>query len=842
MATSEMQFELLEVVRLFNETAALVGSAGGAEESMARALNLVCAFTGWPVGHVYLFDPDTGVLRPADIWHMDDPHRVSPFVQATMRSTVPAGAGLAGRVLAAGHPLWLPDLGDDPRAHAAIACGIEAGLASPILGAQRIEGIVEFFPPSAARPGQPILDVLAHIGLELGNVVDRARLRDELEAGQALLAVAARLGRMGTWRYHVDRDLVRWSDELCALHGFEPAGAPRTLEQYLTHVQADDVERVRADILRGIETRQGFDTEYRFLFRGDEVRWAHARGEMARPSGAGNRSAILFGYCQDVTEHKLRLQAIQHGRDQLAEAERLAHIGAWSWNVVTNSVICSDELFHIAGVDPAESPTFETYFARVHPDDQAWVQAAVSHTIESRQPYDHDFRMVHPDGTLRWVNAHGEVVEEAGGATLRVAGFTQDITERRLAEEERARLERRLQQSQRLESLGQLAGGVAHDFNNLLSAILIYATFVEQEIASMARASSDPHYLELLADMQQVKRAAERAAEMTRRLLAFGRREVVRPVVLSLNDVVRGVEQLLRRSLGAHIELETLLEPDLWAVRADSGQLEQVLVNLAVNSRDAMPGGGTLTIETANVHLDAESAARWTDVPPGRFVSLRVGDTGTGMTKQVAERAFDPFFTTKPKGEGSGLGLATVHGIVAQAGGRVRIDSEPGAGTRITAIWPASDEQRTVAAAAPPTLADRRPKDQVILVVEDEAPLLEATRRMLSRNGYTVLAAAGGSDAIELARAHAGPIDLLLTDIVMPHMLGHEVATAIAALHPDIQVIYVSGAARSSLAPNEALDPGVLLLEKPFSENDLVRVVRRALAASEDGRGRPPGS
>ena len=344
----------------------------------------------------------------------------------------------------------------------------------------------------------------------------------------------------------------------------------------------------------------------------------------------------------------------------------------------------------------------------------------------------------------------------------------------------------------------------------------------------MAASSTDPRTGELLADVMQIDRAAKRAAELTRRLLAFGRREVVRPVVLLLNDVVRDVEQLLRRSLGAHIELETALDPELWAMLADAGQLEQVLVNLAVNARDAMPGGGKLTIETANVPSMGPAGRRGRRSAPGRYVRLRVSDNGTGMTKKVADRAFEPFFTTKEKGEGSGLGLATVHGIIAQAGGGVRIDSGPGAGTAITGVWPATDGQTTQVEPAPVDNAERRATGQVVLVVEDDAPLLEATRRILVRNGYAVLTAAAGDEAIALTRSHEGPIDLLLSDVIMPRVLGQEVAAAIAALRPGIRVILMSGYARSSLSTG-SLHPGVMLLEKPFSENELIRLVRRAL-------------
>jgi hypothetical protein len=427
------------------------------------------------------------------------------------------------------------------------------------------------------------------------------------------------------------------------------------------------------------------------------------------------------------------------------------------------------------------------------------------------------------------------VVEHLHGAATRLVGFCHDITEHRMADEGRQHLESQLRQAQRLESLGQLAGGVAHDFNNLLAVILSYTRFADEELAALATASSDPRPTALREDVEQIRRAARRAAQLTRQLLAFGRREVARPRILQLNQVVRDVEQLLRRTLAEHVELETTLAPDLWLVSADPGQLEQVLVNLAVNARDAMPTGGTLTIETANVHVDAESAAAWHGVGTGRHVRLRIRDTGHGMPREVAERAFEPFFTTKPKGEGTGLGLATVFGIITQAGGSTHIASEPGRGTTISALLPATDDE--LGEPGPePDRPGRLSGEETVLVVEDQEAMREVTRRLLARNGYRVLTAASGAEAIEIARRDQTGIQLLVSDVIMPQMLGMEVAAALTALLPDLRVLYMSGHARPVLASQGTLDPAVALVEKPFSEEELLAKVREIL-----DRPRPPG-
>ncbi|MEN3304143.1 MAG: hypothetical protein V7603_345 [Micromonosporaceae bacterium] len=390
---------------------------------------------------------------------------------------------------------------------------------------------------------------------------------------------------------------------------------------------------------------------------------------------------------------------------------------------------------------------------------------------------------------------------------------------------ERERLEAQLHQSQRLESLGQLAGGVAHDFNNLLAVMLNYTTFIAEEITNAA-AQDGERWRQVCHDIAQVQRAGERATELTHQLLAFGRREVVRPQVLNLNTVVAEIDTLLRRTLGEHIQLHTTLTPDLWPVLADPGQLEQVLVNLAVNARDAMSDGGTLSIDTTNLTIDGTTSAH-PSLPAGRHVKLRVADTGTGMPPEIAERVFEPFFTTKPKGEGSGLGLATVYGIITQAGGHAQIRSSPGAGTAFTALLPATDRQPH--SITQPTRRHRGHGGETILVVEDEPALREVTRRILTRNGYHVLTAGNGPEALKTAEHTTEQIHLLLTDVIMPHMLGKELATTIRDLRPNIRVLYMSGYAQPVLASQGTLDPGVTLVEKPFSEPTLLDKIRDTL-------------
>jgi PAS domain S-box-containing protein len=399
--------------------------------------------------------------------------------------------------------------------------------------------------------------------------------------------------------------------------------------------------------------------------------------------------------------------------------------------------------------------------------------------------------------------------------------------ERLRAQPERDRLERELHQSQRLESLGQLAGGAAHDFNNLLSIIANYAAFVREEVASQL----PPETWESVGqDIQRIELAAERAAELIRQLLAFAHRDVIHPRALNLNDTVHAIEQLLVRTLGEHVELTTDLAGEPHPVLADPGQIEQVLISLAVNARDGMPSGGKLTIQTASADVDEDYAASHVGLHPGRYTSLRVSDTGNGMPGSVIDRAFEPFFGTRPTGEGTDQHPATVNGIITKAGGYVQTDAEPGIGTTVTILLPAIGQATRPARPEQPA-GSQRGAGEIVLVVEDEDALREVTRRILARNGYQVLTAPSGPEAIATASRHPGGIDILLTDIVLPQMPGQETADRIRALCPAALVVFMSGYAEGGLDAGGAAQGSLNVIEKPFTATTLLTSLRDAITA-----------
>jgi signal transduction histidine kinase/CheY-like chemotaxis protein len=415
------------------------------------------------------------------------------------------------------------------------------------------------------------------------------------------------------------------------------------------------------------------------------------------------------------------------------------------------------------------------------------------------------------DGHPVTLRLRGQPIRDAEGRFQWFEMFAEDVTAQRAVEAQ-------LRHAQKMEAVGQLSGGIAHDFNNLLSVIITYAQFAMDQLPE-----ADP----LRDDIKEIHDAGRLAADLTRQLLAFSRQQILEPQVISLNGVLDGVEKMLRRLLGENIAIEVRRAQGLGSVLADPGQMEQVIINLAVNARDAMPDGGKLTIETGNVAVDAEYAERHVSVTPGRYVLLSVTDTGSGMSAETRDRIFEPFFTTKEKGKGTGLGLATVYGIVKQSGGNIWVYSEPGEGTTFKTYLPRVDaaaaEIRDVHAEAGATA------NETVLIAEDEDGVRRAAERILEGAGYRVLTAADGDAALRLCEQHQDEIHLLLTDVVMPRMSGRDLELRVRALKPRVKVLFMSGYADNAIVHHGVLDPGTRFIGKPFSVAELRRKVREAL-------------
>lgn len=415
---------------------------------------------------------------------------------------------------------------------------------------------------------------------------------------------------------------------------------------------------------------------------------------------------------------------------------------------------------------------------------------------------------------------------DAQNRTARLRWTMRDISNTKAAEEALRASEERLRHSQRLEAVGRLAGGIAHSFNNLLAAIAFQC-----ELLCDGMPPEDGRR----SHVEEIQRAGERAAALARQLLAYGRKQVLQPQVMSLNRVIQEMAPMLRRLIGEHIRLETGLDPADGAIHADLGQLEQVILNLAVNARDAMAAGGVLRLATGCVELGGDESA---ELPAGSYVQLTVEDTGLGMAPEVLEHLFEPFFTTKERGKGSGLGLATVHGIVHQSGGQIRAESEPGQGTRFTILLPrATEPAEAVLPQASPGRRSRR-GSEVILLVEDEDNIREPAIEILESKGYQVLAAPDAGQALATAEGHAGPIHILVTDVVMPGLSGNQLAQRLLRRRPELQVLYISGYPEDSISHHGVLDAGQHFLQKPFPPGQFLEKIRELLdarAAAEAG-------
>ena len=450
---------------------------------------------------------------------------------------------------------------------------------------------------------------------------------------------------------------------------------------------------------------------------------------------------------------------------------------------------------------------------QVHPDDRGRVEEAAREARAGGVGRGIEYRMRHKNGTWRLMESTANTVRDAQGNVQTLIIVNRDITERR-------HLEEQFRQSQKMEAVGRLSGGVAHDFNNLLGVIIGYAEFLQERIDT-----ANP----LRGSVEEILKAGKRAASLTRQLLAFSRQQVLDPKVLDLKAVVADMEKLLRRLIGEDIELTTSLDPELGKVKADQGQLEQVVMNLAVNARDAMPQGGKLTIRVENTVLDQDYVRRYPyPVQPGPYVLLMVTDTGVGMDAETKARAFEPFFTTKEKGKGTGLGLSTVYGVVKQSGGYIDVESALGHGTTFKIFLPRVHEQARVErqhAEAPP----KANGNEVILIAEDETSLRTLTSTTLELSGYKVLQAKDGLEALEVSRKHPGTIDLLLTDIVMPGMGGRALAEELGRERKDIRIVYMSGYTGQAVGSQGPVEPGSLYLHKPFTRQALTQKIREAL-------------
>jgi PAS domain S-box-containing protein len=527
----------------------------------------------------------------------------------------------------------------------------------------------------------------------------------------------------------------------------------------------------------------------------------------------GDASFIICIF-RDIAERKKVEEALRERERELREAQRVAHVGSWKWDPKADVVTWSEELYHIAGRDPRlKAPAFATELAACYtPESWARLRLLVETALRTGAPYEADLEVVRPDGTTRWTAVSGEVVRDADGRLAGLRGTVHDITERRKLQEQFCR-------SQKMEAVGKLAGGIAHEFNNLMTVVTGYC-----ELLLAQRSADDPdrHAIE------EIEKAGDQATLLTRQLLAFSRKQILQPKVISLNEIVYGIETMLDHMIGKNIALKTAIDANLWKVRVDPSQIEQVILNFALNSRDAMPKGGSFCLCTANAMLDASFADRHAGAKTGPYVVLTVRDTGCGMDPATLSRLFEPFFSTKEVGRGVGLGMPMVYGIVKQSGGYIDVESAVGEGTTFRVYFPRAVEEPMEARNAE-SPADPLAGTEVILVVEDEKAVRDLVVQVLAAKGYRALSAADGNEGLRICKELRGPIDLLLTDALMSGMSGKELSERMTLLHPEMKVLFISGYTRDAIVQQGILPAGTAFIQKPFKIVSLIRKVRDVL-------------
>ena len=531
------------------------------------------------------------------------------------------------------------------------------------------------------------------------------------------------------------------------------------------------------------------------------------------PHRVGGRVIGRVASYRDISRSVRTAAALEQHREFLEKAQEVAHVGSWVAELdASDRLGWSTETYRIFGVSRETfACTSEAFFALIHDDDRAFVRRASEAAIVEGQVYDVDHRIIRPGGEVRWVHERADIIRDANGKAIRMVGTVQDITERRLLEEH-------VRQSQKLEAIGRLAGGIAHDLNNVLTAIAGYT-----ELALGNLESWHPSR----ADVEEVRRAAERAEAVTRQLLAFSRKQLLERRVFCLGTTVGSLGRLLARLLGSEVELHTRIADAPLSIYGDSGQIEQAVINLAVNARDAMPGGGSLTLAVAPFLCDEAFARTHQPMPPGDYIELSVSDTGQGMSEDIRAHLFEPFFTTKEVGKGTGLGLAMVYGTIRQSGGHIFVDSEIGRGSTFRIFFP-----RPAARLESPDLNTVRVRDTVtVLVVEDEVSVRNLVTTALKQHGYEVLAAASGEEAIEIV-GRGADIGLLVTDVVMPGISGLDLAKTLVRQKPRLPVIVMSGYMDQLMKEDLTREP-LPLLPKPFTPTQLRQKVAEVL-----GKGR----
>jgi two-component system cell cycle sensor histidine kinase/response regulator CckA len=650
----------------------------------------------------------------------------------------------------------------------------------------------------------------------LQDITQQQRAEEKLERSQALLRVASHISRMGAWWVDLATLTMTWSEEMYDILE-QPLDYVPSVEDAPQYYVPEDRDQIAAAFERCAQTGEGFDLQLRVVTAKGQSIWARTIGEAVRDSGG--QIVRVQGAFQDISAQKMAEQKIRESEERFRLLSKATNDAIWDWDIVRDIAWRGEAYKTLFGYSDDETLTMNDWWRdRVHPEDRQSVLDCIQRTLDNGGgSWSQEYRFRCQDGHYAYVFDRGYVIRNAQGQPIRMIGGMLNLTEKKS-------LEAQLLQSQKMEAIGQLAGGVAHDFNNLLTVILGCSELLLTRVPK-----ADP-MRSLVVDIHT---AGDRASDLTRQLLAFSRKQVLAPQIIDLNAIVSSLEKMLKRLIKEDIRLSSILDPDVPPIEVDPTQLEQVILNLVVNARDAMPQGGDLTLETGRVTIEHHESLGKLDCKPGTYAALTVSDTGHGITPEAKAHIFEPFFTTKPPGKGTGLGLATVFGIVKQSEGLIDVYSEVNEGTRFKLLFPGVSSSASLlpGAVSPPI----KPGQETILLIEDEADVRQIAKLALERLGYQVLEASHGQAALQRLDQDGDAIDLIITDVVMPGMNGRELVEHLRQRANLTPVLYMSGYTDDAVVRHGVINATDAFLQKPFTPSSLARKVREVLDKSALG-------
>jgi PAS domain S-box-containing protein len=730
------------------------------------------------------------------------------------------GKGFSSYVLRTNHPLLLSE---EVRARLYASGEVEksgrtsaAWLGVPLRMSEKALGVLvvqHYEDPDAFS--QRDLEFLSSVGDQIALAIERKRAEEALRQSEGQLAEAQRLAHIGSWNWDLKKQKLTWSDEHHRIFGIQRAEVDLDYDTIVAQtIHPEDQALVRSAVEKTLATGESFSFYYRIIRPNGEERIIQSTGSVE--TDEQQQPVRMFGTAQDVTEPRRIEQELRQSEERYRDLVENAHDIIYSHDLEGNYTSLNKAGQAITGYTRDEALALNLTNT-VAPDFLEKAKDMTRRKLAGEDVTAYEMVILAKDGHRVAVEANTKLIFSDEGLAVGVQGIARDVTERKRMEEALRASEDQLRQSQKLEAIGQLAGGVAHDFNNLLTVIGGYSSILLGKL---------PPESPYRGSIEEIKKAGDRASGLTRQLLAFSRKQILQPKVLDLNLVVTDLEKMVRRLIGEDIDLLTLTYPVLGKVKADPGQIEQVLMNLIVNARDAMPKGGKLTIETRNVVISEDYAQRHATTA-GRYVMLGVSDTGCGIDPEVKPRVFEPFFTTKGSGKGTGLGLATVYGIVRQSGGNIWVYSEVDRGTTFKIYLPRVDEALE---GEDTTISRTVPQGtETVLLVEDEEQVRAILKHILEDQGYCVLSASNGEEALTISQDLGREIELMITDVVMPQMSGRELAERVLELRPMLPVLFMSGYTDDAIVRHGLLDQKLNFIQKPFDSAGVARKVREVL-------------